>query len=323
MSKISETPPRVSIGLPVFNGENYLAEAISSILAQSFHDFELIISDNASTDRTEEICRGFAAQDPRVRYERQPENLGAAPNYNILVELARGEFFKWAAHDDNLRPDCLARCVEALDAQADAILAYPRTVVIGDAGEEVSEFKEGLMLMQDTPDRRMEAYLKRNFLRRKGLCNPIFGVIRTHLLRRTRMIQSFLESDNVLLSHFSLLGKFVEVDEILFERRVHSGISTLANRGFAGRQAWFDTSAKTKRGGKSFNNYVSMRLSHLGNIYQAIGELVDDAAERRKCRWRLIQILIFDPKWLYIDIKYTLGFRPTQKKIAQRLQEGG
>lgn len=321
MSNVSKDPPRISIGLPVYNGENYLAEAIESILAQSYRDFELIISDNESTDGTEEICRAYAAQDSRVRYERQPRNLGAAPNYNLLVERAQGEFFKWAAHDDNLRPDFLARCVEALDHEPGAVLAYPRTVVIGDAGEEISEFHDGLMLMDDAPDARMAAYLKRNFLRRKGLCNPIFGVIRTELLRRTRMIQSFLESDNVLLAHFSLLGKFVEVDEILFERRVHSGISTLANRGFAGRQAWFDTSVKTKRRGRSFNNYVTMRLNHLRNIYCAIGELIDDANARRKCQWRLISLLIFDPKWLYIDIKYSLGFRPGQEKIAQRLQE--
>ena len=96
--------PLVSIGLPVYNGDRYLAEALDSILAQSFADFELIISDNASTDGTQDICETYARRDERIVYSRLPENLGAAPNYNRLVEMARGELFKWAAHDDRIKP---------------------------------------------------------------------------------------------------------------------------------------------------------------------------------------------------------------------------
>ncbi len=87
--------PRVSIGLPVFNGERYLARAIDSILAQDFRDLELVVCDNASTDRTAEICAAYARRDPRVRYHRNPRNLGAGPNYDRCFHLARGEYFKW------------------------------------------------------------------------------------------------------------------------------------------------------------------------------------------------------------------------------------
>src|SRR5688572_10868700 len=100
-----EKNPRVSIGLPVYNGENYLAEAIDSILAQTFEDFELIISDNASTDRTQEICEAYAAKDGRIRYYRSEVNKGSAWNFNRVFELARGEYFKWAAHDDYIAPE--------------------------------------------------------------------------------------------------------------------------------------------------------------------------------------------------------------------------
>src|SRR4051794_3298661 len=93
-------PPKLSIGLPVYNGENFLAHAVDSILAQDFRDFELIISDNASTDRTAEICRGYAESDPRVRYVRFETNQGGSRNFCYVFELARGEYFKWAAHDD-------------------------------------------------------------------------------------------------------------------------------------------------------------------------------------------------------------------------------
>ena len=97
--------PRVSLAMPVYNGDNFIEEAITSILAPDFDDFELIITDNASADRTEEICRAFAAKDDRVRYHRHEKNLGAAPNYNSGYELARGEYIKWCAHDDNISPN--------------------------------------------------------------------------------------------------------------------------------------------------------------------------------------------------------------------------
>ena len=96
--------PVVSLGMPVFNGERYLATAIESVLGQTFDDFELLLCDNASTDATGDICRSFAGADPRVRYIRNPENLGAHPNFNRAFELATGRFFKWASHDDAL-PD--------------------------------------------------------------------------------------------------------------------------------------------------------------------------------------------------------------------------
>jgi glycosyltransferase involved in cell wall biosynthesis len=95
-----EKPPKVSIGMPVFNGEPFIREALDSLLAQTFTDFELIISDNGSTDGTEKICREYAASDPRIRYVRQPENRGAVFNFQYVLTEARGEYFMWAAHDD-------------------------------------------------------------------------------------------------------------------------------------------------------------------------------------------------------------------------------
>ena len=130
--------PRVSVGLPVYNGERYLRLAIDSILAQTFEDFELIISDNASTDHTEEICREYAARDPRVIYIRQPRNRGGAWNFNHVVELARGEYLKWAAHDDVLAPTFLKECVAALDRLPGTVLASPRTVKIDESGKRES-----------------------------------------------------------------------------------------------------------------------------------------------------------------------------------------
>jgi glycosyltransferase involved in cell wall biosynthesis len=111
---MSDTNPKVTIGVPVYNGEKYLAAALDTLLAQSFEDFELIISDNASTDCTEEIARAYAARDGRVRYERSGANRGCAWNHNRVFALARGRYFRWAAHDDLCAPTLLARTVELL-----------------------------------------------------------------------------------------------------------------------------------------------------------------------------------------------------------------
>lgn len=126
--------PRVTIGLPVYNGRNYLAQTMESLLAQTYTDFELVICDNASTDDTEAICRAFAARDERVRYFRNEENIGASANYNRVFELGRGMYFKWAAHDDLLAPAYLERCVEVLDQNPDVVLAYTQAKAIDGKG---------------------------------------------------------------------------------------------------------------------------------------------------------------------------------------------
>jgi glycosyltransferase involved in cell wall biosynthesis len=106
---------KITIGMPVYNGAQYLSAAIESILAQSYGDFDLLISDNASTDGTEEICRTYGKNDQRFRYIRQPQNVGAAANHNLLVSMTDSLYFKWAAHDDLLAPGFLATCVDVLD----------------------------------------------------------------------------------------------------------------------------------------------------------------------------------------------------------------
>src|SRR5271165_6740325 len=126
--------PRLSIGLAVYNGENYLAGSLEALLGQSYEDFELIISDNASTDGTAGICRRYLNQDSRIRYICQPRNIGAAPNHNFVVGQARGELFKWASHDDLYARDLLKCCVDALDEHPHIVLAHSWTALVDGSG---------------------------------------------------------------------------------------------------------------------------------------------------------------------------------------------
>ena len=221
--------PTLTIGLPVYNGSRYVAAAVESVLAQSFRDFELIISDNASTDDTESIGRAFAARDPRVAYRRNARNVGLTGNFNLLVPLARGRLFKWATADDVLRPGYLERCVEAVDADPAVILAYPRTDFVDGDGAPLDLSDPGWHLVADDPAERLLYAIEAG-----GFVNAALGVIRTDALRRTRLMDRYAGADYRMMAELSLLGKFVEVPERLYVRRIHAG----STGGNIGRASW-------------------------------------------------------------------------------------
>src|SRR2546425_2356723 len=179
----SSRRPRVSVGMPVYNGERYLAEAVDSLLAQTYEDFELIICDNASTDRTGEIARSYAARDTRVRYARNEKNLGAGGNFRRGFALASGEYFRWAASDDVCAPQSLARCVEVLDQEPAAVLAYPSTRFIDEHGRVTGECYDDRLHLQAS--RASERF--RQVLERLGLCNAVYGLMRAERSEERRV----------------------------------------------------------------------------------------------------------------------------------------
>ena len=134
MANPTRHAPRLSIGLPVYNGERLLPQAIECLLAQSFGDFEIVIGDNASTDRTQEICQDYVRRDPRIRYVRHEHNLGAVANFNRVFELSAAPLFKWAAHDDLHRETYLEACISLLDAHPDLVLAHSGTAFVDERG---------------------------------------------------------------------------------------------------------------------------------------------------------------------------------------------
>lgn len=227
------TGPRVSIGLPVYNGERYLAEALDSLLAQTFGDFELIICDNASNDGTGEIARSYAAADERVRYVANERNLGLARNFKRAFELSSGGYFRWHAADDLAGPECLARCVEVLDREPRAVLAYPRTRFIDEQGAWLSEYDDGLHLQFAKASQRF-----RQLIERLGRVNLHYGLMRADVMRRTRLLGTYVGSDAVFLAELSLYGMFWEVPEFLFYRRFHAAASSNMNQ--AQLRAFYD-----------------------------------------------------------------------------------
>lgn len=230
--------PMVSVGLPVYNGERYLAESIESSLAQSFTDFELIISDNGSTDATGKICARYAAEDSRVRVLRVETNQGAAWNYNRVFEAARGRYFRWAPSDDKFHPESLAECVAILDAHPDVVLCYPQTVLIDEIGGVIGRYEDDLDLR--SPDVTCRFY---DAIRRNRLVSAMYGLMRTEAMRRTAVFAGFPGADVTFLAELVLHGRFWEIPRPLFYRRMHGAASTGLTT-MEGVQEWFDPKKK-------------------------------------------------------------------------------
>jgi glycosyltransferase involved in cell wall biosynthesis len=212
---------RLCIGVPVYNGERFLRRTVESLLDQTFSGFQLVISDNASTDGTEEIARDLVRRDSRVRYWRHDRNLGLAANYNFVFRLENAEYFKWATADDPCEPRFLERCVSVLDRDPGAVLAYPRARFV-DLDEEPLEIQDpGFPLDFEPPAKRLRYTIEAGHW-----VNAILGVIRTGGLARTRLMPRYPGGDYVLLGELCLQGRFVEIAEPLLLRRIHPEASS-------------------------------------------------------------------------------------------------
>jgi glycosyltransferase involved in cell wall biosynthesis len=233
--------PRVSVGMPVYNREKYLGATIEAHLNQTFGDFELILTDNASTDRSEDVCRAYAAKDPRVKYFRNPQNLGAAGNYARCFELSSGEYFRWTPSDDLVSPNLLARAVQILDADPTVMVAYGRTKLIDGQGTIIGDFEENLHLMDDRPSERWKGVQKN--LR---LGNLHYGLTRADKFRRTGLLRRYSGGDYPLIAELSLYGKFYEIPDAFFYRRIHEEAASSALTANADLMSFYDPKKREK-----------------------------------------------------------------------------
>ncbi len=266
--------PRVSIGLPVYNGERFIEQTIDSILAQTYSDLELVVSDNASEDRTGEICQAYAERDARLRYFRNDRNLGAAENYNRVFELSRGEFFKWSAHDDLIAPEFVQRCVEILDADPGAVLCWPRTVDIDSEGRIVSRKEYQLRADAESPELRFKEMIGMSHT-----CEAIFGLIRRDVLAETALIAKYSDSDRVLLAELALRGRFRELEDAMFFYRDHDERSTEVYPSRDERIAWFDPALAGR--------IVFPHFRQFREYWAAVSRAAPNAGTRMRCHMQL------------------------------------
>ena len=219
---MNASTPRLSIGLPVFNGADYLEEALRSILAQTFTDFELVISDNASTDGTEDICRAYAMKDRRVQYHRNPKNIGATQNWYRVFDLSCAEYFASAAHDDLYAADYMEKCISVLDRDPSIIVCYSKTQIIDGQGSRLDDDRISKMLaakidmISSSPSVRLYNVIGVDYL-----CIQLYGVMRAQALRDTKVFVGYYGCDRNTLAELALIGKIFEIPEYLFFHRIY------------------------------------------------------------------------------------------------------
>jgi len=228
--------PRVSVGIPVCNGEKYLRTAIDSVLEQDYEDFELLLSDNASTDGTAGICAEYAAADRRVRYFRNDVNIGAVPNFNRVFALGRGEFFKWLPCDDACYPSLLRRSLEVFDrAPRSVSLVYPWCEMIDERGDYHGRLDENVETRAGLPHQRL-----RKVLVKRSSAAALGGLIRSEHLMRTRLRGPYAMDDMGLLAELSMVGEFWMIREVLLKVRVHPENASRRFPTTRSHAAWLD-----------------------------------------------------------------------------------
>lgn len=279
MLKAGDIKPKVSIGLPVFNGEKYIVETLESLLSQSFSDFELIISDNASTDRTQIICKDYATRDDRIRYYRSETNRGAAWNFNHVYRLSRGEYFKWAAHDDLCSREYLEKCVRVMEDDLSIVLCHSKVHPIDAEGKILSNDEIPLEVGSRYPHERHRSVLQAK------MCYEIFGVIRSCILRHTPLMGNYAHGDGVLLAWLGLWGRFYEIPEYLFFSRRHreQAGSRLTDRYMWAE--WFDPAM--------IGRIVFPHWRMLREYLRAIYGVPMSGSERMKCLAEMVHWVIW------------------------------
>lgn len=280
--------PLVSLGVPVFNAERFLPQALDSLLGQTLSNFELIISDNASTDRTQAICEEYVIKDRRVRYIRQKKNIGAPRNWNFLVNEANGIFFKWSSANDYCSPWMLEKCVEVMEDDPEIVLCYGRTQLIDDDQNPIKIYERDKSFNENRPSDRFEKVFS-NLIRNNIQC----GVFRLDILRLTRLDRLYPSGDLSLMAELALYGRFQMLpDVLLFRRQSRETFTSMLNP--LERQRVYDPEAK-------FPLKLLQTRRHLDNLISILRAPLS-LQEKLRAYFIALKLIKWDKKILWFEL---------------------
>jgi glycosyltransferase involved in cell wall biosynthesis len=286
----ARTPP-VSVGMPVYNGARHFAEAIESLLAQTCGDFELIVSDNASTDGTWDLIDAYARRDERVLAVRQQRNIGAPANWNHVARLARGQYFKWASASDVCAPEFLSRCLAAMSD--DVVLAFGRTCFIDEDGARLQVFEGDFPVEEERPSERF-----RKVCHQLSINNAQSGLIRTSALRRTGYDRMYRGGDMALMAELAMLGRWSLIDEVLLLRRA-------GKHHFTAMRSARDIVELFNPGASAPGRFLNLRR-HLDFVFSALASPVP-MSERVRAAGAAVQGLYWDRSGIRADFRQLRG----------------
>ena len=242
MNETQPNFPKVSIGLPVYNGELFLKTAIDSLLNQSYSNFELIISDNNSTDSTQRICQEYAKNDDRIRYIKQEKNIGPYPNFYFVLSQSKGKYFMWAAADDFWEPDFILKNLKVLSSNSNIVCSISKldtytftddliqkekikTVQYPSFAKNFINIRRQKMIKVTFPVYGKFEKKIRKFLMNPGSNSRFYGLYRTSQIKECFIKKPFIAVENAIFLNLLRLGDLHEIDEVLYHR-FESGWST-------------------------------------------------------------------------------------------------
>lgn len=311
--KLDRHKPRVSIGMPVFNGEKYIREAIDSILKQTFRDFELIISDNASTDRTQTICLDYASKDPRIHYYHNDTNIGGPNNFNRVFKLSSGEYFRWATYDDLIAPEFLEKCVNVLDNDSSVVGCICKTGRIDQYGNFLGYYNERFLKRISSP-KIHERF--RDLLNMWYTTTPLYAVYRSSFFIQSQLHQSYIGADRNLVAELSLLGRIHEIPECLFYWRDHPDSYTTQFYG-SNRDDTLDT---LKREMKWWSKEEGTYFPHWKNCieyFRSISHIHPKFSERLLCYFQILDWFLEQGR--HFMLKDIVVFQLERSRLARKL----
>ncbi len=200
--------------MPVFNEERFLSQTLDSLLAQDYSNFEIIICDNASTDKTGEIAQKYAEKDSRIKYHLNESNIGGTRNFNKTFLLSSGKYFMWASGHDLYDKSFISKCLNIFKAENKVVLVYPITSSIDCENNNLGKMPGRLDTRALNISRKLHCILW-------GIPNgnPVYGLIQRNAMEKTLIFQNVLGMDLVFLLELSLVGDFAHISEELFYRR--------------------------------------------------------------------------------------------------------
>ena len=287
--------PLITVGLPCYNSERYIKQSLDSLLAQTYTNFVLVISDNASVDGTAQICKQYAAADSRVKYFRNEVNIGNPRNFNRVFELATTKYLKWSTADDFWEPTFLERALEVMESDPTIALCYPRAVLVDADGGNPKDYDDVLHLVQDDPADRFLTLITRIKLAHQHL-----GLIRMSHLRQTRLLGTHVSSDINLLAELTLYGKFFELPHRLFFRRFHKDSGSW-KRGDPTRDPQHDARLYHAAGARRAT--LTKWRCHLG-FFSAVSRSPLPLKSKMRLYWHLTHRMIWDRRDLAWELAH-------------------
>lgn len=270
---MEEHLPKVSFGVPVYNGSDSIGRCLDSILAQDLEDIEVIVCDNASTDSTVEAVRRVMDRDPRVQLFRQPQNLGIIENFNHVARLARGEFFRWVGADDVIAPSYASTCLRTFRDHPSAVAVTTGFDLEHDNGKVEFVDYEGEFPESADPVRRFERMLW-FFRSHPAHYDPVYGMMRRRALMATGLQRVHRQNDRLLAAQLSLMGPLVHVRE------------RLTHRSWPDRDPSYDDELPKRLHPSRHRELTMSSLRMFDALCTVIAQAELTEAEQRRCRSR-------------------------------------